>query len=285
MPITIPKKGLISGIRQSVALSRPKAAAVARRIPPHANSASLAVSAPSASPAGLHHTPSRGGVRLLRLQRSRRGHTVARTRSQRARPVRRRRRGPRLRHALDLLRRPEVLTVSLNESGAFLYPGTGFHRRVRPGRRYVPLTRTTITLRSYTRPTRCSRRSRTLAAPTSSSSRPAATRHLLDPLTHRRCTSSMYESSCVSSAVSPISNTKTNHRVGVGAYTCTPRAWTLDWVFRCDVAAPDCGPDDGARGERRSWSCRYCDITRSAARVRRPLAALPRGGRNQQTHG
>jgi acetoin utilization protein AcuC len=92
---------------------------------------------------------------------------------------------------------PDVLTLSFHESGAFLFPGTGFIDELGEGDGYgysvnVPLDPTPTTRPSWSPWSGC--------CPAGDAFQPdvivlqaGCDAHVLDPLTHLRCTTGLYE--------------------------------------------------------------------------------------------
>ena len=72
--------------------------------------------------------------------------------------------------------------------------------------------------------------------------------HLLDPLTHLRCTTSLYEEivKCVGAVADELCEGRIVATGGGGyaIHTVVPRAWTLVWSTLCGVEAPDDIPSD-----------------------------------------
>jgi acetoin utilization protein AcuC len=134
---------------------------------------------------------------------------------------------------------PDVLTVSFHESGAFLYPGTGFIDEMGEGDGYgysvnVPLDPHTDT-ESFVD---CVRE---LVPPLAEAFAPdvillqaGCDAHVLDPLTHLRCTTTLYREAV--RVVSDAADAYCDGRVvatgggGYAIYTVVPRAWTLVWA-------------------------------------------------------
>lgn len=134
---------------------------------------------------------------------------------------------------------PDVLTLSFHESGAFLYPGTGFIDEMGEGDGYgysvnVPLDPHTDTASFVD----CVRE---LVPPLADAFGPdvivlqtGCDAHVLDPLTHLRCTTSLYRDAV--QIVSDVADAHCNGRIvatgggGYAIYTVVPRAWTLVWA-------------------------------------------------------
>jgi acetoin utilization protein AcuC len=135
---------------------------------------------------------------------------------------------------------PDVLTVSFHESGAFLYPGTGFIDELGEDDGYgysvnVPLDPHTDT-ESFIDCVRA------LVPPLAEAFAPdvimlqaGCDAHILDPLTHLRCTTALYREAV--RIVSDVADTHCNGRIiatgggGYAIYTVVPRAWTIVWAM------------------------------------------------------
>jgi acetoin utilization protein AcuC len=133
---------------------------------------------------------------------------------------------------------PEVLTVSYHESGAFLYPGTGFIDEIGEGDGHgysvnVPLDPSTDDA-SWIQVFR------DLVPEIAEAFRPdvivlqnGCDGHVLDPLTHLRCTTATFDA--IVRTVSEIADTYCQGRIvatGGGGYAIeevVPRAWTIVW--------------------------------------------------------
>jgi acetoin utilization protein AcuC len=143
---------------------------------------------------------------------------------------------------------PEVLTFSLHESGRFLFPGTGFVDELGEGDGYgysfnapmEPFTEDDSWLGVYAE----------LLPEIAAAFRPevivlqnGCDAHVLDPLTHLRCTTRLYEETVKITA--KIADEYCGGRIiatGGGGYDIwrvVPRAWTLVWATLTGQAAPD----------------------------------------------
>jgi len=143
---------------------------------------------------------------------------------------------------------PEVLTLSLHESGTFLWPGTGFIDELGAEDGYgfslnVPLD-------PRTGDASFMHALRELLPPVADAFDPdiivlqaGCDAHVLDPLTHLRCTTSLYEQAV--RLVCDVADLHCGGRVlasGGGGYAIpevVPRAWSLVWATLCGVVAPD----------------------------------------------
>jgi acetoin utilization protein AcuC len=148
---------------------------------------------------------------------------------------------------------PEILTVSLHESGAFLYPGTGFIDEMGEGDGYGYAVN--VPLDPHSDDASFVHAAGTLLPPLADAFGPdvivlqaGCDAHVLDPLTHLRCTTSMYET--LVQLVGSIADRHCNGRIiatgggGYAVHAVVPRAWTLVWAALCGVAAPDNVPEN-----------------------------------------
>jgi acetoin utilization protein AcuC len=134
---------------------------------------------------------------------------------------------------------PEVLTLSLHESGRYLFPGTGFVDELGEGAGYgyswnVPMepnSEDETWLEIY----------RQLIGEVAEAFRPdvivlqnGCDAHALDPLTHLRCTTRLYEETVRIS--SQIADEYCDGRIiatgggGYAVWTVVPRAWAIVWA-------------------------------------------------------
>jgi acetoin utilization protein AcuC len=146
-----------------------------------------------------------------------------------------------------------VLTVSFHESGAFLFPGTGFIDETGEGDGYG--TSVNIPLDPHTDDASFLDCVRELVPPLAAAFAPdiivlqaGCDAHVLDPLTHLRCTTSLYDD--VVRLVCRVADEHCAGRVlatGGGGYAIhevVPRAWTLVWAALCGVDVADEIPAD-----------------------------------------
>jgi acetoin utilization protein AcuC len=177
---------------------------------------------------------------------------------------------------------PEVLTVSYHESGAFLYPGTGFIEELGEGEGYgysvnVPLhphTQDDSFIEVFTE----------LVPALAEAFKPdvivlqnGCDAHALDPLTHLRCTTRTFEAAV--RTVCTIADEYCKGRIiatGGGGYAVeevVPRAWAMVWSllrgFEPDESLKD--PEDQVREESDADYRQTNDKTMRAVRAR----ALP----------
>ena len=147
---------------------------------------------------------------------------------------------------------PGVLTVSLHESGLYLFPGTGFIEELGVGDGHgfaanVPLEARTgddSFLAAFD----------AVVPGLADAFRPdiivlqtGCDAHAADPLTHLRCTTSLFER--LVQRVVRIAEKHCGGRIvatgggGYAIHTVVPRAWTLTWAALCGERAPDAIPD------------------------------------------
>lgn len=148
---------------------------------------------------------------------------------------------------------PEVLTLSLHESGRFLFPGTGFVDELGEGDGYgyslnvpmEPQTEDDSWIGIY----------RDLLREVAEAFRPeiivlqsGCDAHVLDPLSHLRCTTRMFEESV--RITSAISDEYCGGRLivtgggGYAVWRVVPRAWTIVWAAMTGQTAPETVPRD-----------------------------------------
>jgi acetoin utilization protein AcuC len=147
---------------------------------------------------------------------------------------------------------PDVLTLSIHESGAFLYPGTGFIDELGEGDGYgfsvnVPLDPHSDDA-SYMRAVQA------LVPELADAFRPdvivlqaGCDAHLLDPLTHLRCSTNLYADAV--RVICDVADSVCDGRViatgggGYAVHQVVPRAWALVWAALCGTDAGDVVPD------------------------------------------
>ncbi|HUF49375.1 MAG TPA: acetoin utilization protein AcuC [Longimicrobiales bacterium] len=146
---------------------------------------------------------------------------------------------------------PDVLTLSFHESGAFLYPGTGFIDEQGAGDGYGYAVN--VPFDPHTDDASFLAAVRRLVPDIARAFRPdvivlqaGCDAHSWDPLTHLRCTTSLYEE--ILACVGTVADEHCDGRIiatgggGYAIHTVVPRAWTLVWSTLCGVAAPDAIP-------------------------------------------
>jgi acetoin utilization protein AcuC len=142
---------------------------------------------------------------------------------------------------------PDVLTVSWHESGAFLFPGTGFLDEMGEGDGYgysvnVPLDPHTGDASFLHAVAELLPPLATAFAPDVIVLQAGCDAHVLDPLTHLRCTTGLYHD--IVRLVCEVADRHCEGRIimtgggGYALHTVVPRAWTLAWAALCGVAAP-----------------------------------------------
>jgi acetoin utilization protein AcuC len=146
---------------------------------------------------------------------------------------------------------PEVLTLSIHESGRFLFPGTGFVDELGEGDGYgyslnVPLD-------AFTEDESWLNVHEKLIPEVMEAFRPdvvvlqnGCDGHTLDPLTHLRATTRMYEETVriVCEAADRVCGGRVVATGGGGyaIWQVVPRAWTLVWAGLAGIDAPDAVP-------------------------------------------
>lgn len=155
---------------------------------------------------------------------------------------------------------PEVLTLSVHESGAFLFPGTGFIDEIGEGDGYGYSVN--VPLEPHTSDASLLRALRDIVPAVADAFKPdvivlqnGCDAHALDPLTHLRCGTHAFEE-CVR-LMCDIADQHCGGRViatgggGYGIYDVVPRAWTLVWSVLRGARAPDAIPEDWLREAER----------------------------------
>jgi len=146
---------------------------------------------------------------------------------------------------------PDVLTLSLHESGRYLFPGTGFVDDLGEGDGYgyslnlpmEPQTEDDSWITIY----------RDIVSEVCEAFRPdvivlqnGCDAHVLDPLTHLRCTTRLYEETV--RITCELADRFCGGRVvatgggGYAVWRVVPRAWTLVWAALTGQVAPDAVP-------------------------------------------
>jgi acetoin utilization protein AcuC len=154
---------------------------------------------------------------------------------------------------------PDVLKVSFHESGVYLFPGTGFVDELGEGDGHgytanVPLDAHTeddsfLTLFSALVPELAD-----AFRPNVILLQAGCDAHVLDPLTHLRCTTGLYER--LVRVVSDVADRHCEGRIiatgggGYAIYRVVPRAWTLVWAALSDRPVADELPDDWLKALR-----------------------------------
>lgn len=151
---------------------------------------------------------------------------------------------------------PDVMTVSLHESGAFLFPGTGFIDELGEGDGYG--FSVNLPLDAHTEDASYLEVFAELVPPLAEHFRPdvillqaGCDAHVLDPLTHLRCSTRLYEQ--LTRAVCELADRHCDGRLivtGGGGYaveTVVPRAWALVWGALAELELPDPLPAEWLR--------------------------------------
>jgi acetoin utilization protein AcuC len=146
---------------------------------------------------------------------------------------------------------PDVLTLSLHESGAFLFPGTGFIDELGDGDGYgysvnVPFDPHTDDPSFLAAVNELVPALADAFAPDVIVLQAGCDAHLLDPLTHMRCSTTLYEQ--LTRTVCDTADRVCHGRViatgggGYAIHAVVPRAWALVWATLCGTEAPDAMP-------------------------------------------
>jgi acetoin utilization protein AcuC len=151
---------------------------------------------------------------------------------------------------------PDVLTVSIHESGTYLFPGTGFIDELGEGDGYG--FSVNVPLDVHTEDGSLRGGFQELIPALADAFRPdvillqnGCDAHVLDPLTHLRCTTRVFEE--LVRVVCEVADHHCEGRVvatgggGYAIYTVVPRAWTLVWAALRGLDAPDEIPADWLR--------------------------------------
>ncbi len=166
---------------------------------------------------------------------------------------------------------PEVLTLSLHESGTYLFPGTGFVDELGEGDGYGYSVN--VPLDVHTEDGSFMEAFEALVPRLAGAFHPdiivlqtGCDGHVLDPLTHLRLTTGVYER--IARLVGEVADAECEGRLvatgggGYAAYTVVPRAWTLVWGAVAGLEVPDRAPDEWLRavrleaGEEVPWALR-----------------------------
>lgn len=148
---------------------------------------------------------------------------------------------------------PEVMTVSLHESGLYLFPSTGFIDELGENEGHGACAN--VPLEAHTEDASFLAAFDALVPDLAAAFRPdiivlqtGCDAHLLDPLTHLRCSTSLFEE-LVQRTVT-IAEEHCGGRIvatGGGGYAIrevVPRAWALTWAALCGEEASDAIPAD-----------------------------------------
>ncbi|MGH7443514.1 MAG: acetoin utilization protein AcuC, partial [Longimicrobiales bacterium] len=151
---------------------------------------------------------------------------------------------------------PTVLTLSYHESGAYLFPGTGFVDETGEGDGYGYSVN--VPLDAHTEDASWESAFTSLVPDIARAFRPdvvvlqcGCDGHVLDPLTHLRCTTGLFER--MTKLVCDIADEYCDGRLiatgggGYAVHTVVPRAWTLVWAVLNGVTAQDRIPEEFQR--------------------------------------
>lgn len=154
---------------------------------------------------------------------------------------------------------PESLKFSIHESGAYLFPGTGFVEETGEADGYGYTVN--VPLDAHTEDESFLSCFRGLVPELAGAFRPdvivmqcGVDAHALDPLTHLRCTTTVYEEAV--RIVGEIADEHCNGRIiatgggGYAIHTVVPRAWTLVWAELAALPVPDVIPAEWCRNVR-----------------------------------
>ncbi|MEJ2503328.1 MAG: acetoin utilization protein AcuC [Gemmatimonadota bacterium] len=166
---------------------------------------------------------------------------------------------------------PDVLTVSIHESGLYLFPSTGFVDELGEGDGYG--TSANIPLEAQTEDGSFLAAFDAVVPELADAFAPdiivlqtGCDAHALDPLTHLRCTTRLFES--LVRRVVTIAERHCGGRIvatGGGGYAIrevVPRAWTLTWAALCGRDAPDAIPPSWLERARSDPGARIPDTLR-----------------------
>jgi acetoin utilization protein AcuC len=148
---------------------------------------------------------------------------------------------------------PDVLTFSIHESGLYLFPRSGFIDEIGEGDGHGYAAN--IPLEAQTEDASFLGAFDAVVPELAEAFKPdilvvqtGCDAHALDPLTHLRCSTSLFEQ--LARRVGDIADRHCGGRVvatGGGGYAIhevVPRAWTLTWAALCGDEAPDTIPED-----------------------------------------
>jgi acetoin utilization protein AcuC len=146
---------------------------------------------------------------------------------------------------------PDVLTLSIHESGAFLYPGTGFIDELGEGDGYG--FSVNVPLDPHSDDASMMHAVRTLVPKLAEAFQPdvivlqaGCDAHLLDPLTHLRCSTNIYADAV--RVICDVADAVCDGRIiatgggGYAVHQVVPRAWALLWATLCDTDPDDVVP-------------------------------------------
>ncbi len=146
---------------------------------------------------------------------------------------------------------PDVLTFSIHESGRYLFPGTGFTDEMGDGEGFgyslnlpvEPFTEDDSWIDLYST---ALREAAAAFRPDVIVLQSGCDAHVLDPLTHLRCTTRMFEQTV--RLTCELADEYCGGRLlatgggGYAVWTVVPRVWTLAWAILSGQPAPDALP-------------------------------------------
>lgn len=148
---------------------------------------------------------------------------------------------------------PDIFTLSIHESGLYLFPATGFIDELGEGEGHGACAN--IPLEAQTEDDSFLAAFDAIVPDVADAFRPdiivlqtGCDAHSLDPLTHLRCTTALFEA--LVRRVVTLAERHCAGRIvatGGGGYAIrevVPRAWTLTWAALCGEEAPDAIPED-----------------------------------------
>ena len=154
---------------------------------------------------------------------------------------------------------PDVLTVSYHESGVYLFPGTGFVEEMGEGDGHGYSVN--VPLDAHTEDDSFLAAFSGLVPELADAFRPDAIllqagcdAHVLDPLTHLRCTTGLYER--LVRIVAELADTHCDGRLivtgggGYAIYRVVPRAWSLVWAAARGIEPADALPEEWLKAMR-----------------------------------
>jgi acetoin utilization protein AcuC len=153
----------------------------------------------------------------------------------------------------------DVLTLSFHETGTYLFPGTGFVNELGVGKSCGYSVN--VPLDAHTEDDSWRAAFRAIVPSVAAAFKPdvivlenGCDGHVLDPLTHLRATTQLFEEFV--QIVCDVADEHCEGRIlatgggGYAAYTVVPRAWTLVWAALNGVRAPDRIPAAWLRSTR-----------------------------------
>jgi acetoin utilization protein AcuC len=175
-------------------------------------------------------------------------------------------------------RDPEVLTVSIHESGLYLFPASGFIDEIGEGDGHgysanVPLEAQTEDASFLAAFDALVPELAAAFAPDVIVLQTGCDAHALDPLTHLRCTTRLFEG--LVSRVVELAERHCDGRIvatgggGYAIHAVVPRAWTLTWATLCGANPPDPIPEDWRAAVRTE------SVTEIPATLRDPVDYIP----------